>query len=179
MAQFLPRGLEEGQYDVIITPGPVRGAEMESVPLFREPLYLLVAADHALASRPAVRLADLKGQDCLALAPGHYLHEPVQALCEEAGASLRFDFEGTSLDMLREMVIMGMGITFMPGLYAGRELVTDPAVKLFELEDRDVSRTIMMGWRKTSARKAAYSELAAFFRRIVRAIPELKGLEAA
>jgi LysR family transcriptional regulator, hydrogen peroxide-inducible genes activator len=179
MAQLLPRALEEGLHDVIITPGPIRGAEIESVPLFREPLVLTLACDHALASRKQVRLADLKGEDFLALAPGHYLHEPVQTLCQEAGAHLRFDFEGTSLDMLREMVIMGLGITFMPGLYAGRELVTDPAVKLYSLEDRDISRTIMMAWRKTSARKAAYAELAGFFRRIVRTIPELNRLEPA
>lgn len=179
MAQLLPRGLEEGTYDIIVTPGVIRSSEIESVPLFREPLYLMVAADHALATRLSIRVADLKGEEFLALAPGHYLHEPVQALCEEAGAILRFDYEGTSLDMLREMVIMGLGITFMPGLYAGRELISDPAVKLLRLEDRDIARTIMVAWRKTSARKTAFAELASFLRRIVNTTPEMTRLELA
>jgi LysR family hydrogen peroxide-inducible transcriptional activator len=58
----------------------------------------------------------------LTLGPGHQLHEAVLALCEEFGANVRLDYDGTSLDMLREMVVMGLGITFMPDLYVQRTL---------------------------------------------------------
>jgi LysR family hydrogen peroxide-inducible transcriptional activator len=179
MAQNLPRGLEDGQHDVIVSPAPVRGADIVTVPLFREPLWLTVSADHALARQRQVRLEDLRGQEVLALAQGHHLHEAVRSLCAEAGARLRYDFEGTSLDMLREMVIMGWGITFMPGLYAARELANDPAIRVLRLQDRPVYRTILMGWRKASARQAAFMEMADFFKAVAKSIPELSRPEAA
>jgi LysR family hydrogen peroxide-inducible transcriptional activator len=178
MAQFLPRGLEEGQHDVIVSPAPVQGAEIVTVPLFREPLWLTVSADHPLANKAQVHLEDIRGQYVLALAQGHHLHESVRAVCTEAGARLRYDFEGTSLDMLREMVIMGLGVTFMPALYAARELTTDPAVRVIRLQDRSLQRTILMGWRKSSARQAAFLEMAEFFRSVAKSIPELSRLDA-
>lgn len=174
LPQQLPRALEEGQHDVIITPSPIRGAEITSVPLFREPLMLAVGADHPLASRPSVRMSDLKGQDVLTLGPEHSLHAPVLALCEEAGANVRFDFEGTSLDMLREMVIMGFGITFMPGLYVGRELEADNDVRILTIADRPIDRTIVMAWRRTSSRQTSYLKLAEFFKNMVESVPELE-----
>jgi len=165
--QMLPRALEDGIHDVIIAPLPIKGAEIESVPLFREPLFLTVAADHPLALRKSVKLSDLNGDDMLALGPGHQLHEAVAKLCEEAGARLRYDFEGTSLDMLREMVIMRLGITFMPGLYVASELHRDASVRTLEIRDRSVSRSIGMAWRKTSGRRQSYLKLADFFRSLM------------
>lgn len=173
--QSLPRALEEGVYDIIIAPLPIRGAEIASVSLFREPLFLTVAADHPLAQKKVVKFADIKGDDMLALGPGHQLHEAVVTLCEEAGARLRYDFEGTSLDMLREMVIMRLGITFMPGLYVSRELLTDPNVRTLEIKDRSVFRTIGMAWRKSSAHQETYLKLAGFFKNLLDDAAFLKG----
>lgn len=173
--QLLPRALEDGIHDVIIAPLPIKGSEIESVPLFREPLYLTVAADHPLALRKAVKLADISGEDMLTLGPGHQLHEAVAKLCEEAGARLRYDFEGTSLDMLREMVIMRLGITFMPGLYVASELPRDTSIKVFEIKDRTLSRSLGMAWRKSSGRKESYLKLAAFFRSLTVSGSVLKG----
>lgn len=174
LPQTLPRALEEGVYDVIITPLPVRGAELTSVQLFREPLHLTVASDHSLARRKTVGRVDLKGQDVLALGPGHQLHEAVLALCEEFGANVRLDYEGTSLDMLREMVVMGLGITFMPDLYVRSELLRDLNVRTFELQDRSVYRTIGMVWRKSSARQEMYAKFAEFFHQVTGSELELK-----
>lgn len=170
----LPLALEHGVYDLIVTPLPVRGADFVSVSLFREPLFVTVASDHPLAKRKTVSRTDLKGLDVLALGPGHHLHDAMKTLCEEVGARLRLDYEGTSLDMLREMVVMGLGVTFMPGLYVRSELLRDPNVKTFELHDRPLFRTIGMVWRKASPRQENYSELAEFFRTAVEQMKELK-----
>ncbi len=161
---ILPRALEEGLHDVVVTPLPIRGKDIESVTLFREPLYLTVAADHPLARRKSVLLSDIAGEDVLALGPGHQLHDAVVGLCKLVGARVRLEFEGTSLDMLREMIVMGLGITFMPGLYANCELVRDSNVKTFEIADRRLFRTIGMAWRKSSPRRDQLVKLAEFFK---------------
>ncbi|MEZ5816988.1 MAG: LysR substrate-binding domain-containing protein [Hyphomicrobiaceae bacterium] len=167
LPEELPRALEDGRLDLVITLLPVPGGELESAALFREPLFLTVAADHALAGRDVVRKEDLRGQDVLALGPGHQLHEAVLSLCTEFGARLRYDFEGTSLDTLREMVVMGLGITFLPGLYAKREIEADSSLKILSIEGRAVYRTVGTAWRKTSPKKSDYLRLADFFRRAV------------
>jgi LysR family transcriptional regulator, hydrogen peroxide-inducible genes activator len=164
LPQRLPRALEDGALDVIITMLPVAEAEFVSVPLFREPLHLVVAADHALARHKIVERRDLEGQDVLALGPDHQLHEVTAGLCSEFGARLRHDFEGTSLDTLREMVVMGLGVTFLPGLYVRREILSDPSCVVLELRGRSIFRTVGMVWRKASARQSSYERLAAFFR---------------
>jgi LysR family hydrogen peroxide-inducible transcriptional activator len=164
LPKALPRALEDGVHDIIITPLPVRAAEIETVTLFREPLLFTVGADHPLALRKVLHLADLKDQEVLALGPGHMLHDPIQALCKEAGARLKLEFEGTSLDMLREMIVMGFGGAFMPGLYVKRELETDPSVKCFEIKDRSIFSMIGMSWRSTSARGPTYVKLADFLK---------------
>ena len=130
----------------------------------------------ALATRGSIRKEDLAGEDMLALGPGHQLHEAVLSLCTEFGAKMRYDFEGTSLDTLREMVVMGLGITFLPGLYAKREIENDPSLKILRIEGRAIYRTVGIAWRKTSARQTDYERLAEFFGKAVR--ESFAGLDA-
>jgi LysR family transcriptional regulator, hydrogen peroxide-inducible genes activator len=169
LPQTLPRTLESGGYDIIITPLPVRGEELHTIELFREPLFLTVAADHPLAAKDRIVRADLEGQEVLTLGPDHQLHGVVLALCQEFGAQVRLDYEGTSLDMVREMVITGLGITFMPGLYVRRELISDSRLKVKRLHGRAVFRTIGMAWRKSSARHRSFQALADLFRTTLQA----------
>jgi LysR family hydrogen peroxide-inducible transcriptional activator len=168
LPEELPRALEEGRLDLLITLLPVNRAELESTQLFREPLVLTVARDHPLAAHTVVRRADLAGQDVLALGPGHQLHDMALTLCQEFGARLRYDFEGTSLDTLREMVMMGLGITFLPGLYVRREIRTDANFRTLPIEGRAIYRNVGMVWRRTSARRDEYLKLASFFREAAR-----------
>ncbi len=166
--QSLPDGLMEGRYDVLVTPLPVRDLNVETLPLFREPLFVAMASDHELAKNRTVARADLKDQAVLALESGHQLHEQVEAVCEEFGATLLFDYEGTSLDTLREMVGMGMGLSFLPGLYVRSSLGQDPSIKVSELKDRSLFRTIGLVWRKTSFRAQEFETLAEHLKRSVR-----------
>lgn len=166
--QSLPVSLEEGNHDIVVMPIPVRGAELESLPLFREPLYLAVPSDHVLAEKDTVERKDLRNQSILTLESGHQLREQVDAICEEFGADVLSNFEGTSLDTLRQMVGMGMGLSFLPGLYVHSTLRNDSSVKAMELKGRSISRTIGMLWRKTSAREAEFSKLADHIRDAVR-----------
>ena len=55
---------------------------------------------------------DLLGEEVLTIDENHLYHRQVTELCQTLGATTRRDFEGTSLDTLRQMVVMGMGITF-------------------------------------------------------------------
>ncbi|MEM8699409.1 MAG: LysR substrate-binding domain-containing protein, partial [Pseudomonadota bacterium] len=121
-----PRELEfelaNGTHDVILAQLPVTGADLVTQRLFREPLYLALPAAHPLAAETAIQSAQIKGLEVLSLTPLYHLHDQITGLCEEFGAKLVRDYEGTSLDALRIMVGMEMGVTFVPALYARSEI---------------------------------------------------------
>lgn len=164
MPSLLPGALQDGHFDLIMSLLPVKGAELIDEPIFREPLSLAVAHDHPLAAKGRGRREDLSNVDVLALGKGHQLHDAVLALCEEFGARLRFDYEGTSLDTLREMVAMGLGVTFLPGLYVKAAVGRDQGVSIVELDGRTMYRTVGLIWRRTSARQQSYVSLARLLR---------------
>ena len=167
-----PRELEhelgQGIHDVILAQLPVSGAELVTQRLFREPLYLAVAADHPLAKKDEVATADLEGQQVLSLSPQYHLHDQIGALCREFGASLIRDYEGTSLDALRQMVGMGMGVTFLPALYVRSEIPTRGEVAVMPLKGRAITRSIGLAWRKSAGRAPAYRQIADIVRDVIR-----------
>jgi LysR family transcriptional regulator, hydrogen peroxide-inducible genes activator len=114
--ESLVLGLARGEYDVGLLQLPVRG-EFAVQRLFREPLELVVAADHPLATRGRATRADLAGETVLSLGPTFALRQQVAELCDTLGARLRSDYEGTSLDAVRQMAGMGMGLAFLPSIY--------------------------------------------------------------
>lgn len=163
MPSALPRALERGQHDLLVTPQLRDRRELMSRPLFREPLYLAIPVDHPLAQKDQVDRADLHGQSVLTLESGHQLHEQVERICSEVGAELLSDYEGTSLDTVAEMVGMGMGVSFLPGLYVRSGLSQNPAVVIVKLAGAPIFRTIVLAWRKSSARSAVYQVLGDHF----------------
>lgn len=168
LPRSLPGDLIEGRHDVLILPLPIDRQDIEAAPLFREPLLVALPADHKLAEQMELHRADLKGQSILALEPGHQLYEQVEAICEEVGATIQFDFEGTSLDTLRQMVGMGMGLSILPGLYVRSELEKDKGVVVRSLKGRAISRTIGIAWRRRSPREAEFLKLSDHIRMAVR-----------
>ena len=171
----LPVALRDGRFDLVMAPLPIGPRDLVVEPLFRERLSLAVAADHPLPARGDLRGADLKGQDVLALAAGHQLHDMVVAFCQNHGARVRFDYEGTSLDTLREMVAMGLGVTFLPALYIRAVASRDASIRTIALDDRTLHRSIGIAWRRSSARQDSYRTLARLLRRVLgRDLPELE-----
>jgi len=65
------------------------------------------------------------------------------------------------------MVGMGMGLSFLPGLYVRSSLGQDPSVTVLELKDRSLYRTIGLVWRKTSSRTPEFEALAIYLRRTI------------
>jgi LysR family transcriptional regulator, hydrogen peroxide-inducible genes activator len=135
--EALVSGLARGDFDMILVQLPIRG-DVTPIRLFREPLEIVVARDHPFAGRERITREDLRGQTVLALGPAFGLRQQVADLCEGFGARLRADYEGTSLDAVRLMAGMAMGIAFLPALYVRSEVGPD---------DRDVTVVPLEGPR--------------------------------
>lgn len=161
--------LFSGRLDLVLSQLPVLSSELNVVRLFREPLFLAVSRDHRLASRKNVEDIDLKGETLLVLSNGFSLHDQLVDLAQTLGATLQRDYEGSSLDALRQMVAMNMGVTLLPALYAGSEVgPNDGDVALIPFRQGRVSRSIGLIWRRTSRNPPAFDAFSDQIRTVVK-----------
>lgn len=170
----LLRSLEDGVLDLLFFPLPVNRVDLETQSLFREPIQVVMPADHRLAQEPEVDPVMLRGETILSLEPGHRLHELVRTISQDYGVELSHDYEGTSLDTLRQMVATGMGLSLMPALYVKSEVAHQDIVVARPFRGTAPSRTIGMVWRKGTSREAEFSLLSALVcRSLTERAPEI------
>lgn len=156
--------LVQGVHDAVVTHLPVQAAELDSVELFRERLLLIVPRNHPLASKEELTRNDLRGLEVLSLDQRYQLHDQVVDLCATFGAVFKREYEGTSLDALRVMAGLGMGVTFLPRLYVASEIKPDSEVVARELSGRSIFRSIGIVWRRTAGRSQTLDLLAEVLR---------------
>ncbi len=145
--------------------------------MFREPILLAVSSDNPLAQKKSVSTMELKGLSVLSLSPEYHLHDQVHTLCNDFGAEVMRDYEGTSLDALRQMVAMNIGVTFLPALYAQSEVSKLGDVVALPITGRRISRSIGLVWRKGAGRSSIYQGLADFIRETIKRDFEVLVLE--
>lgn len=169
--------LEQGLLDLAVLPLPVRRAELACRPLFDEPLLAVLPRKHPLSVRPVLEAGDLAGSTVLTLDAGHLLHDQVDAICRAAGAEISAEYAGTSLDALRQMVAMDMGLSILPALYVRSEVERETSLVARAFAGPAPVRSMGLVWRAASARGGEFEslgeEIAAILRRRA---PELRVL---
>lgn len=165
-----PRSLEaavlSGEMDCGLGQNPGQDDIFSFHGICRERIYLGVPRQHPMAGSPRAPVSALKGERLLTLGPGHRLLDDVRNLASVSGAILAEDYEGTSLDALRQMVSIEMGLSLFPELYIRSEMRTDDNVRLVALEGWTGVRQIGFFWRRQSARGAHFQALAELGRAI-------------
>ncbi|WP_422372774.1 hydrogen peroxide-inducible genes activator [Hoeflea sp.] len=156
----LEEGVGNGLVDCAITPVPNLPDAFASCVICEETIYLGIPAEHPLARVRPVTIDMLRGSRLLTLGRGHRLYEQVQTVSDASGARLSEDYEGTSLDALRQMVSIGMGLSLFPAAYAASEVSSDGSVLLCEIERWPIRREICLIWRKGSSREQHFRTLA-------------------
>ncbi|TCO77776.1 hydrogen peroxide-inducible genes activator [Chromatocurvus halotolerans] len=165
----LEYGLERGDYDLILTALPINSSQLVSENLMRESVKLVVPRDHPLAVKAQILAADLAGTQILTTEEGLLFSRQVEQVCARLGAEVLRDYQGTSLDALRVMVVMGMGLAFLPALYIESEINADTALSVRQIEDESIARIHALAWRPTSPARVFYRHLAEDMRDLLRA----------
>lgn len=162
----LNAGLAKGEYDVILAQLPFAGRTFHAERLFREPLHVAMAADHPLGGKAEIAIDDLRNQNLLTLTPGYRLTEQVAAIALETGAIVLRDYEGTSLDAVRQMAGLGMGLTILPELYVRQEVRDGDDVVVRPFAAGRYYREIGLIWRVGASRAGAFDLIAGYLRTI-------------
>ena len=157
----LVRELASGMHDAVLVQLPIAGNDFIVERLFRETLLLVMAADDPLAARDAIDIADLAGRGLLTLSSKYKMTEQIMALGQGVGAHVLRDYEGTSLDAIRQMAGMGMGLALLPSLYIRAEVRDEHDVVVRPIRGRDLYRELGLVWRRGAGRSSAYQDLSA------------------
>ena len=161
--------LADGVQDALVLPEEPARPDFETAPLLREALLVVLPADHPLAAKPAIHPADLAGEVVLTMESWHHLHDQIADLCRETGAELARDYEGTTLDTVRQMVATGMGIALLPALYVRSEVMRETLVVARPLSRGAPARDIAFVWRRANPMREHYLDLARTMREAVAA----------
>lgn len=164
----LVSNLHRAKYDAVFTSLPISGQSLRVRRLFWEPILMAIPHDHPLGSKRALSIEDLRGQAVLTLEPGHVMHRQIREICEQYGADLQLHYEGTSLDTLRIMVSVGMGIALLPALYVHSEMPKAANVRVTVPPNAKPGRTIGLVWRNSSPQSHIYEQFADSLKQIIR-----------
>ncbi len=151
--------LAEGKLDAGLLALPVEDASLEVVPLFVEPFLAAVPAEHPLARRKAIEVEALAAAGLLLLEEGHCLRDQALEACHLEGLRNE-EVRATSLETLRQMVGMGLGVTLMPALAGGSPKPTRRQVVLRPLAGAGAARTIGLVWRRRLPAAQTLTQLA-------------------
>jgi DNA-binding transcriptional LysR family regulator len=106
--------LRAGELDLCLTSPVPDAADLVARRLDVQRLCLVVPADHRLAARMRIRLAEASGELFVTLEPGYGLRRITDALCAEAGFTPKIAFEGEEAETLRGLVAAGLGVALLP-----------------------------------------------------------------
>ncbi|RYY73789.1 MAG: hydrogen peroxide-inducible genes activator [Gammaproteobacteria bacterium] len=143
--------LRSSELDAILISKPFTEADVVTQEIYREPMHLVMPFTHALAAKKIIDLEDLHEQTFLILSEKQCLREQMLSIYEPAPENR---IECSSLDTLRHMIAIGVGISILPSsatssaLFSPQTLVTRP------LQTNPI-RKISLAWRASFPRHKA------------------------
>jgi LysR family transcriptional regulator, hydrogen peroxide-inducible genes activator len=158
--------IKQDELDCALLAEPFNTHGLEVIELYDEPYLVTVPAEHDWATRKNIAPHELASQNMLLLGAGHCFRDHVLQVCPELNRSkLMFEegpknFEGSSLETIRQMVIGGIGISVLPRTAVSLTNSKDVLVKYIPFTNPEPSRRIVMVYRKGHIRAPAVRALA-------------------
>lgn len=159
--------LADGKLDAALLALPAMDETLRCEPLFYEPFFAAMPIDHALTKRSTLKVADIMSEKLLLLDEGHCLRDQALDVCG-AGYSNREEVRATSLETLRQMVGMGLGITLLPALAVdAAPRLSKKTVEIRPFKAPPPGRTIGLVWRRRAPFPETFERLAQTFKQFL------------
>jgi DNA-binding transcriptional LysR family regulator len=136
-------GVLAGDFDLgILGPPPLNTPDLETVPLFRERVAVVVPLAHRLAGRTSAALADLPDEPLILPRSRSGLRKVIDDAFASQGLTTTVAYEGDDFSIVQGLVEAGLGITLMP-----MPLPSPSArVTVIPLRDPPIARTMALVW---------------------------------
>lgn len=124
--------LLDGDVDIAVALGePVVNTDVYTVqPLSEEVLYLMACPEHPLIGKSEVSNQDLRSQTMLLTEAGCTYRKLFERTLLADGVRLMEPMEFNSVEAIKQCVMAGIGMAFLPEIAAARELSSGQMVKL-------------------------------------------------
>ncbi|MDQ6847923.1 MAG: LysR substrate-binding domain-containing protein [Candidatus Dormibacteraeota bacterium] len=136
-------GVLAGDFDLgILGPPPVNTPDLETVPLFRERVAVVVPVGHHLSGRTSAALSDLADEPLILPRSRSGLRKIIDDAFAAQGLTTKVAYEGNDFSIVQGLVEAGLGITLMPmplPSASGR-------VNVIPLRDPPIARTMALVW---------------------------------
>jgi DNA-binding transcriptional LysR family regulator len=142
----LAEQLRADQLDLALISG-IRVADrrgLETVSLATEELRVLLPANHRLAARRSIRIADLRDERFLSFPAGATIRRSVTAAAKEAGYTPRVAFEISDVARTAALVAQGLGVAVIPASDAQR---VEPDTPTVALHRPSLRHEVLLAWR--------------------------------
>ncbi len=169
--------LHRGQLDCVLLALPYACGDVDTAPLFDDPLYVAFPSGEA-PDGTMIDVAALDENRMLLLEDGHCLKDHALSACNRPELRAHAAMMGTSLHTLVQMVDNGLGLTFVPGMAIDAGILEGTGVDAKPLRSAHGYRQIALIWRRSSPRESEFQLLASALRRImVELNPALETIE--
>jgi DNA-binding transcriptional LysR family regulator len=150
----LPQELRQRNLDFAILSYPPEDADLESTPIMRDELALIVSPRHNLAGRDRVHIRELGGESFIA----HNVRSPSREKVIEAfrrfQTPLNISIEIATIETIKRFVIMNLGVAFVPLMCVREELESGELVTV-PVDGFKYQRTLWAVRRRTDAHSHA------------------------
>ncbi len=152
-------GLNQGRTDCVLLALPFPCGDVETAPLFDDPLLVAYARADDPPER-AIAPETIDGSRLLLLEDGHCLKDHALAACDRPELRAEATMLGTSLHTVVQMVDNGLGLTLLPDMAVRAGILDGTSVRAHPLASPAAQRTIALIWRRGSPRERDFRLLA-------------------
>lgn len=149
------RAVEEDRADLGLMSYAESTREVAAIPWREEEMVVAVSPDHFLATQPVARLEDLEGSPFVGFDEDLPIQHEIDKYLREHRVSVDVVFRFDNIQMIKEAVAHGVGISIMPEQVLRADLGQRRLVAV-KLEPRDLFRPVFIVHR----RRKVFSELA-------------------
>ena len=175
-SQAACEALHRGQLDCVLLAFPYACGDVDSEPLFDDPLFVAFPRGEA-PEGAAVEVDSIDEKRMLLLEDGHCLKDHALSACNRPDLRAHAAMMGTSLHTLVQMVDNGLGLTFIPSMAIEAGILDGTEVDARPLRSDRGSRRIALVWRRSSPREEEFRLLADTLRQIASVVVPLLASE--
>lgn len=155
--------LRTGELDAIIIALPFQEADVLVKPLYDEPFFVVMPANHPWTTLPSIDASLLNDKSLLLLGEGHCFRDQVLEACPATrrgdSAHPHTTVESSSLETIRHMVASGLGVSILPFSAVDNHHYAPGVIAIRPLSPPVPYRSVAIAWRASFPRPKAIEVL--------------------
>lgn len=157
------QAVAQDQADLGLVSYPNASKDIEAIPWRRETMVLVCHPSHSLASRRSITPADLEGEEFVSFDPDLSIRKAIDRFFRKQGIHRKVALEFDNIQMIKEALTIGSGISILPERTVRQEAVEGRLVSL-PIEAEGLVRPVGIIHRRAKKLSPAASRFLTFLK---------------